>query len=524
MRPYSVELFSPQFEFKYHSLLDADEFSFSEDAISSEKNTVKLPRDFDPAGTDPENWYIRIVRNNEEYSGVITEFSRGETYNTVTYQDPVCLFSTNTLVGTLDITRGSIENYIKTLIAQEYINIDDPKQIIAGLQTPTTSGSTTGTLPFNETTEEKTSINLLDDLIIPAFDSYSIFTKVSIDFESKTLSVAIGKVSVSEPKTIEADLPNVIRPSFLFTQAKNINKADIYDIYPSPATKVSYYLHQDGTYDTNKNLSRLTPVKNKIQTLNGWSLAETMINEFLDRQIARFKEIAMLARDLTNDEYTELTAYASKFMPPYAAQHQLTAPNIQGSDSGSITIGATDYKKKKQNFEEYVNGGEWEDDVITDQSWLHSTYRNFNGHVLLQATVSATRTINGTVNNGSIDYQQPVTADNIQQSLASYKKTNRYEQEVQSAYESAVSSARSQRAAQMFAKNEYSNLIELSALESDTLIDPLSIKIGQPVDIIHQGSIYESMLTGRQISQGMVKLTFGKVRIELTKLLKGGLK
>ena len=524
MRPYNIELFSPKFEYKYNALIDSDDFTFREDAMASEKNTVKLPRDFDPSGTDPEGWYIRISKDSEEYAGVITDFSRGEEYNTVTYRDPINLFSTNTLVGVRDITQGSIESYIKSMITQKFINSDDPKQLITGLQTPTTSGSTSGTLPFTETNEEKVSINVLDDLIIPAFENFSIVTKISIDFETQRISVAIGKVTVTDPKTIEGDLPNAINSAFLFTQAKNTNKVDIYDIYLNPPSKVSYYLHTTGSYDTNKNSNRLTPVRNKVMTLNGWSLAKATIDDILDRQIARFKTLAGASGDLSDGDYVEFTAYANKFMPAYVLDHQLTAPSISGSDSGSVHIGNTSYRTQKRNYGEYTYGGEWEDDGVTDQSWLHGLERSFTGHLILQATVTATRTINGTVNSGSIYYQKPVTSENINQVLASYKKTDAYDTEIQSAYASAVSQAMSQRTAMVFNNNKYNNLIEISALISDSMIDPLSIKIGQPVDIVHRRKTYESMLTARQISHGVVKLTFGKVRIELTKLIRGGLK
>jgi ABC-type uncharacterized transport system ATPase component len=53
------------------------------------------------------------------------------------------------------------------------------------------------------------------------------------------------------------------------------------------------------------------------------------------------------------------------------------------------------------------------------------------------------------------------------------------------------------------------------------MIKPLDIKMGQNVDIIHNGAAYSTLLTGRKITAGAVVLIFGKVRLELTKILKG---
>ena len=53
----------------------------------------------------------------------------------------------------------------------------------------------------------------------------------------------------------------------------------------------------------------------------------------------------------------------------------------------------------------------------------------------------------------------------------------------------------------------------------DTMINPLSMEIGQIVSIIHNGVSYDSILTGKEIHGGLVKLIFGTIRLELTKIL-----
>ena len=51
------------------------------------------------------------------------------------------------------------------------------------------------------------------------------------------------------------------------------------------------------------------------------------------------------------------------------------------------------------------------------------------------------------------------------------------------------------------------------------MIKPLDMNIGQVVNIIHEGVSYNSILSGKQIKNGLVTLIFGTIRLELTKIL-----
>ena len=79
MKPYEVEIFDRNFNFKFNALLDEKDFSYKFDAISPEKNTIPITSDFKPSALStepraPRGWYIRIFRDDEEYKGVITGF------------------------------------------------------------------------------------------------------------------------------------------------------------------------------------------------------------------------------------------------------------------------------------------------------------------------------------------------------------------------------------------------------------------------------------------------------------------
>ena len=76
------------------------------------------------------------------------------------------------------------------------------------------------------------------------------------------------------------------------------------------------------------------------------------------------------------------------------------------------------------------------------------------------------------------------------------------------------------QASETFGSIEYNNLIELSVLPDDTMIKPKLLQFGQKIIVLSDGNEYNTLLTGVNIQDGLHKLIFGTVRIDLTKVLK----
>lgn len=70
--------------------------------------------------------------------------------------------------------------------------------------------------------------------------------------------------------------------------------------------------------------------------------------------------------------------------------------------------------------------------------------------------------------------------------------------------------------------DSYNNLIELTVQNDDQLIFAQGLEIGQMVNVITNNTSYGSILTGIERSE-KTKLIFGTIRLDLTKLLKGGI-
>lgn len=529
MKAYNVEIFDRELNFKYSTLINSADFSYAEDYMDPVKNTVVLPLDFVPSklapadNNAPKGWYIRILTDTSEYQGVITVFEAEKESCRVTYSQMITLLNLNLLVEVGALALSTIENYIAGIIRAEFINSRDTRQNITGLSAVTVSTSNSGTLPYTDTDEDLVSINILDDLVYPAFELYAIYTDVRFNAQTKSTTVAIGK-SAASTQIIEADLPSIIQSSFTIQKySKQVNKIDCYDIYLSPPERKSFYLH-GATWDDNPGGTRFLPVVNQIITLDGWGVAKSIIDAQLAVQNLRLQELNGISGALTNDQMAELNTLAAKFMPPYVTEHQLSAPTIEGSDPGTVIIGTTTYDTDR-DYDDYNYGAEWLDEPDSLDSRLVTLYRRYDGHILLMASVSAKRTRTSTdpagwqINEDGFDLGAPVTAQNIQTALGLYKKTTAYETEIRNIYNQVVAEAMEQRADAAFAKNKYSNLIELTMLPDNNMVSPMDI--GTPVNIIHNGVSYSSMLTGRSLNNGLITLSFGTIRLELTSYLKG---
>ena len=106
-------------------------------------------------------------------------------------------------------------------------------------------------------------VNLLNDLIIPAFEQHLIRITSVVNEELASIMLTIGIEDGTA--MIEADLPNVIEKKITLAQTSmTTNKLVIYD-KADLVTNIVYYLHPDYSYDTT-NDDRITPVVYEIAT------------------------------------------------------------------------------------------------------------------------------------------------------------------------------------------------------------------------------------------------------------------
>lgn len=563
MHPYEVEIFDKDLNIKYHTLLGVSEFSYTEDVLDPEKNKIKISSEFAPTGANaPKGWFIRIFRPDEEYQGIISAFEPGENVSTVTFSQMITLFDINAYIVTAELAGTDIESYIKSLIESEFI--DNPDSLhITGLSASeiTTVSSTKGIFDFQDSEDERQSINLLDDLVYPAFETYSVITDVKFDPQQKKLTVQIGCNSDAE-RTLEADLPNVTDSEFTIRKSsKEVNKVDVFDISTSPPSKTSFFLHPGGSWDL-VDSDRIYPVFNNIQTADGYAAAKAVVDNKYAALLATMNSYAEYNGTLTSEQKTELESAMNTLWNLYYSVLGFPADQIQQSGGkiysypGDEGIGfaskgvfdQTDKIKPKlmkqitvstSPLSSYTYQMKFDYSTWDDTGGAYATPRNSaanTGHshcaVTAELFMANIEHNKQSWNEWGIytGYYYPwdtatatvyFTAKLASKAISEYKKTSAYTDEIAEAFGSAAAAAVRQKAVSIFNKNKYSNNIEITCALGDRMIKPDGMKMGQVVKIIHNGVVYTSLLSGREIKNGLITLIFGTVRLGLTAYLKG---
>lgn len=555
MKPYNIEIFDRNFNFIYNALVDESDFSYSYDAISPVKNTIPITKDFKPSELSsdvyaPRGWYIRIIGNDGEYQGIISGFEEGDTNSTITYTQLSSLFDFNTWVETQKVTTMGIESYIASVLTDTFINNSDPLQKITGLQISYT-GNTQGALDYCNTDSAIVGINIASDLIVAAYNTYGIYTDISADFGSKNLNVSIGILDHAS-RYIEGDLPNIIESEFTIKKSSNIeiNKVTIKDTYTQ--TETSYYLYDDGTFGTDANptgKSRISPVNQKIIIVSLYDIAKSNVDAKYNDMIETVSMYAVKSGTLTDAEYNALNSacnvlanfYLSYISNPSYSFNKIYTSDFSGtpgiydfSPTSGVAIEARGKIVQKQEtapsgYPIYggIDGkfGNYGSSIASiGYGTRYNRQYNFYAHAAIyyQFTVSGTYTDGYSTITGSINDTDciPFDLSAANKAVSAYKNTAEYQAEIADAIRSASTqeSVRAKAVAE-FAKNKYSNLIELTVKADDTMINPMDLEIGQTVNIIHEGVSYNSILSGKEIKGGLVKLIFGTIRLELTKIL-----
>jgi len=112
----------------------------------------------------------------------------------------------------------------------------------------------------------------------------------------------------------------------------------------------------------------------------------------------------------------------------------------------------------------------------------------------------------GTFNGSNTDRITPVVMDTVAISVGT---------------DTTFAKASRAAAADAFSRIKYNNLIEIELAVDDEMISPRTLELGQLVNVIHDGMITASILTGYEIKK-TIKLVFGTVRLDLTKILNRG--
>lgn len=267
MRPYNVEVFDRDMNFLSNTV--TDDVKYKEDYLDPEKYKISLSG----VSNVPTNSFIHIFRDNEDYIGLVTQTEdKTDGALNVTVNELASVFDVDVIADVNDMANYSLEEYIKKWITELFI--DGDTSMAMPLSISTSSTTTDWVIDFsvkNEPREDEpeptmliTELNLLDDVILPAFTQYQIRLDYSINLNTKQISIDIGKNTAAQI-VIEADLPNIIDKNVVVKKAsRQTNKIIVYNS-EDYTESITYYLHPDDSFDTEDD-DRIVPVSYKLLT------------------------------------------------------------------------------------------------------------------------------------------------------------------------------------------------------------------------------------------------------------------
>ena len=661
MKPFEVEIFDRQFNFRCNALIDDSDFVYKYDALSPEKNTIKISKDIPVRVTSEEGTtgdgsictsdYVRISDGENEYTGVITKIEKDDNYTIITYMDILHLFDHEVYLKVDDVKLTYIEDYLYTILGNEFIATDDNSQKIYGLSITKTS-QTEGIFDYCYTENTYAIVNLLNDYIAPMFRDFLISMTAKINISNKSVDVVIGKVDETDITNVEGDIPNVFDSNYVIRQSNNNqNKLELIDTYNNQYDRYKFYLHASDYSFNQTNSDRITPVVNELEEFDSSIITEEAYWEEANATLVTIQRLLQYNGVLSDGElnllqesfrviypyykyYLDSQISGSEYhrsriaeeLGSYVYLDQPFAPmfptrfyeaydylNCDPNDNDALTslnshgcyanfaflfdryTTSLNWDSNLDFRNKYDGGDPWDLDewngnvyqatgtdgsshtlhvsvngipdecrvVLTDGGdgffgsffwWFvggrkarHDCYWQGNStfskgspylnqdrshlHVKLPFNITIRASYLNTGPGQREDYDIiicsgikgyiniPVTYSDLTAAINAYKQSPEYQADYARYRAEKFNYILTAYANKTFKASKYSNNIEIVVKQDDSMIKPMEMKIGQVANIIHDGVSYNSILTGKEIKGGLVKLIFGTIRLELTKIL-----
>lgn len=268
MSQCSVDFFDTKLNFIYHD--DIDTPGIDLDYLTPESSRIEVSQTNDI----PVRSLVRI-EGHDNFVGVVDDVNRGEGKTTILVKpfsmifDQPVLFDCNWQYGAS--SPKPLEQTIADLIKTYWLNSSDSLQNMP-LDIYTTSSTTNWTfgLVGDKSDDDKATsannhqciVEFYDTILQNALTRYRVAIESEFDFVQMKIKVTIGVPSRTQ--IIEADMDDVEVVEFTIGKLQSdLNKLEIWN-EDNYTEKKYYYLHTDGTYDTNGTINRITPVKANV--------------------------------------------------------------------------------------------------------------------------------------------------------------------------------------------------------------------------------------------------------------------
>lgn len=190
------------------------------------------------------------------YSGIVLSKETSKDGTNVTIKPLISMFDVTCMFNRSELGSKSLETFITNIMESLYAG-SDTLQNFCGFSTIVNTSTQNAKLNL------KDNIHSLYDILTTALKKYGVIVSAGFDPASKTVTATVGAVE-NKNWTIEADLSECMNVSVDYSDGLDgINKLVMVN-KSNESNEVTYYLHPDGSVDTN-DTNRVLPVKFQYQ-------------------------------------------------------------------------------------------------------------------------------------------------------------------------------------------------------------------------------------------------------------------
>lgn len=202
------------------------------DYLTIAKTTLTVPQIMDIQ----RGWYAHVTQgSNVIYQGIVTSVEQNKNITKVTCKPLLSLFDVQAYQDRTLIYSVSIEQFIKIIIDNLYVDTTDNVQKIPGLKV--TAKTETNGIKLNL----KDNIHNLHDILVKSLEIANIVVDVTLYPQDKSIDVVIANYSEYPIRTIESDLKNIISRDFVLRDDYGIVNKIIIINEDNEAEQATYY-------------------------------------------------------------------------------------------------------------------------------------------------------------------------------------------------------------------------------------------------------------------------------------------
>ena len=247
MRRFRAELYTAAFG--YVGFGPVSSYELNNDYLTAERSEFVIPKVIKPT---IKGYLILKEGASQIYAGIVESYSVDEGATTITCAPLISLLDYDAFLNYSTLKSVTIEQAIADTLTATYAGSDSVQNLTGFSATYEAVNSDP------EFTQEQ--INNLYEFCLNALRRYLVVVSFDVDVPNSAITAHVGHVDTNSQWSIKASVADVIDCEIVVDSLKtSLNKIKYYDLADYTNT-VTYYLHTDGTIDSDGSSDRITPV------------------------------------------------------------------------------------------------------------------------------------------------------------------------------------------------------------------------------------------------------------------------